>query len=242
MRFIYNTIFFQPLYNGLAFLTDLMPGGDIGLAVILLTIVVRVILFPLQHRMSHTQRRLKELEPVLSEIKTKHADNRQKQAEEMMALYRAHGINPFSGFLLLLIQLPLLWALYRVFQGGFDFDSSLLYSAVSPPTVANHLFLNIIDLTKRSIWLAILAGVSQFWQLKVALPPPPPPTKTALPPSLSSDLAKNMQKQMRYTLPGLVFIFSLSLPSAIALYWVTSNLFGLVHELVVRRQIKRPQM
>ncbi len=237
MHYLFNLIFFQPLYNALVWFTDILPGGTIGWSVILLTVVVRLLLFPLQYRMTHTQRKLKELEPTLKELKTKHADDQKAQAEAMMALYREHGINPFSGVLLLIIQIPLLLALYWVFRSGFNFKPELLYSFVPLPTTLSPLFLGFIDLTKRSIVLALLAGAAQYFQLQLALPPTPKNTPTVNDkPSLSSDLAKNMSRQMRFTFPIMITIIGFGLPAAISLYWVTSNLFGVLHELIVRKR------
>ncbi len=234
MRFLFNLIFFQPLYNGLVWLTDVLPGGTVGWAVVILTLVVRFILFPLQHRMLHTQRKIKELEPTIKELKEKHADDRQAHAEALMALYRQHGVNPFSGFVLLLIQIPLLLALYWVFRSGFNFKPELLYSFVTLPETLNPTFLGFIDLTKRSLSLGVAAGISQFIQLSLALPP----TAASAEPA-PAKLATSLQKQMRFTLPIMITLFSFGLPAAVALYWVISNLFSVVHELLVRRKAKK---
>ena len=105
------------------------------------------------------------------------------------------------------------------------------------PTTLSPLFLGFIDLTKRSIVLALLAGAAQYFQLQLALPPTPKNTPTVNDkPSLSSDLAKNMSRQMRFTFPIMITIIGFGLPAAISLYWVTSNLFGVLHELIVRKR------
>ena len=101
--------------------------------------------------------------------------------------------------------------------------------------------MGLIELTKRSVILALLAGLSQYFQLKLALPslPKPTPTDASQPPSLTTEFSKNMGKQMRYTLPIMITVFALGFPAAIALYWVTSNLFGIGHELLVKKQAEK---
>jgi YidC/Oxa1 family membrane protein insertase len=233
----FNLVFFQPLYNALVWLTDVLPGGDIGLAVIILTLVVRFILFPLQHKMTRTQHKLRELEGQIKDIKEKHSKNPQEQAKEMMALYREHGISPFSGFVLLLIQIPVLLALYWVFSGGLVIKPELLYSFVSVPSVTNSLFLGLIDLSRRSIILALVAGVAQYAQVHFAMPPIAKRDPNA-PADFKTDLARSMSLQMKFVFPVMIVIFSLSFPSVVALYWITTSLFSVVHELVVKRKAK----
>lgn len=233
---IFQLIFFQPLYNALVWLTDILPGGDVGLAVIILTLIVRLILFPLQHRMTSTQHKLKALEGEIKAIKDKHAKDPSQQAKAMMALYKEHGISPFSGFLLLLIQLPILWALYKVFQDGLSIQAGLLYSFVAAPVIINHFFLGIFDLSQRNIILSLVAGLTQYFQIHFALPVPPKTDPNAAP-DFKNDLARSMSFQMRFVLPIMIVIFSLGFPSVVALYWITTSLFSIAHELYVKRQM-----
>lgn len=234
---IFNLIFFQPLYNALVWLTAVVPGGNIGWAVIALTLIVRFILFPLQHKMTRTQHKLKELEGQIKEIKEKHAKNPQEQAKATMALYKEHGISPFSGFLLIIIQLPILWALYRVFRGGLSIQAGMLYSFVSVPLVTSSLFLGFIDLSGRSILLALIAGVAQYGQINLAMPQLPKPNSNA-PAGFKDNLARSMSLQMKFIFPVMIVVISLGLPSVMALYWITTSVFSIVHELIVKRQAK----
>lgn len=234
---LFNLIFFQPLYNALVWLTDVLPGGDIGLAVIILTLAVRFILFPFQHKMTRTQHKLKELEGQIKAIKEKYAKDTQEQARATMALYREHGISPFSGFILLLIQIPILLALYWVFRDGLVVKPELLYAFISAPLVTNSLFLGLIDLSHRSIILAVIAGVAQYGQVHFAMPPIAKRDPNA-PADFKADLARSMSLQMKFIFPVMIIIFSLSFPSVVALYWITTSLFSIVHELTVKRRAK----
>lgn len=238
--------FFQPLYNILVFLADILPGHDVGLAIVLLTILVRLALFPLYHKSTKTQAKLKEIEPELKALKEEHKD-REAQAKAMMELYKNHGINPLSGFMLLLIQLPVIFSLYYVFKDSINSHLDLVYSFINFPEVTSNLFLGVIDISSKSLVLAIVVGATQFIQMQLALPPLPP-KKEGAEKSFSDDMSRSMQMQMKYFLPIVIIFIARSLPIALSLYWITSNLFSIGHELIVKKKaldlfgkIKRPQ-
>src|SRR3989344_1901002 len=132
---IFHALIYDPLYNGLVFLVGVMPSHDVGLAVIVLTIVVRVILFPLSRRAVETQLAMKKIAPDIEKLKEKYKDNREEQAKAIFALYKERGVHPFASIGLFLLQIPVLFALYWVFAfGGLpDIRPDLLYSFVSSP-------------------------------------------------------------------------------------------------------------
>lgn len=243
MKDLFFLVVLDPLYNALVFLVSIVPGGDVGIAVILLTILVKLLLFPLSIKAVRTQLVMQELQEPLKLIQEKYKDDRQQQGLEIMALYRAKGVNPFSSILLLLIQLPIIFGLYWVFyKGGLpDIKPEWLYSFVTEPSVAaiSMMFLGIVDMGGRSVVLSLLAGVTQFIQAKLSFPPLPP-KKEGEEPSFKDDLQRNLQLQMKYGLPVIVAIISYTISSAVALYWVTSNIFTIGQELYVRRHIKKP--
>ncbi len=226
----WNTVFYEPLYNGLIFLTGIVPGGDVGIAVILLTLIVKTILFPVSHKSIKTQVKMREIEPELKKIREKHKD-KSEQAKATMELYKTHGVSPFSGCLSIIIQIPVILALYYVFFKGLGFDGAL-YPFVAAPEAINPNFLGLIDMHGKSFILAALAALSQYFQAKISMPPVPPPSETK---SFKDDFARSMQLQMKYFMPVLVFVFSYTISSAIALYWLVSNLFSIGQELFVRK-------
>lgn len=239
----FNTFFYEPLYNGLVFLISVIPGGDVGLAVIVLTIAVKFLLLPLSHKSVISQAKLRAIEPEAKTIKERHADNKQEQARQIMDLYRRHGINPFSGCLLIFIQLPIIFALYWVFFKGLPvLDPAPLYSFIPLPEHLNMKFLGIFDMAAKSFILALFAGLSQYYQMKLAMPPLPVSEQkkgAGGQPSFKEEFAKNMNVQMRYVLPGVVFFVAYTISSAVALYWLVSNVFSVIHELLVRRSARR---
>ncbi|PJE73480.1 MAG: hypothetical protein COV02_02340 [Candidatus Terrybacteria bacterium CG10_big_fil_rev_8_21_14_0_10_41_10] len=236
ISFIYNTAFLEPLLNGLVFLVGHVPFHDIGLAIIILTLVVRLIIFPFNHKSLMAQRKIKHLAPEIEVIKDKHKNDPREKAKKTMELYKKHGINPMSGFLALLIQIPIILALYKVFLGGMDFDTSKLYSFIAVPDQISTVFLGLIDVTKSSYAMAFLAALSQFFQMRLAIPPLSNTKKPAGQETFKDNLAKSMSIQMRYVMPFFIFFIALKLSSAIAIYWTTMNVFAIVHEIVVKRK------
>lgn len=233
---IFNTFFYNPLYNGLVFLISTVPFADVGIAIILLTVLVKLILFPLSRKAVRTQLIMKELEPELNELKEKYKKDKQQQARKVMDLYKEKGVNPFSGILLIFIQIPIILALYWVFfRGGLPkVDTSLLYTFVSVPQTVNMIFLGLVDMSGKSMVLAVLAGITQYFQIKLTLPPLKNRNEN---PTLKEDLARSFQLQMRYILPVFVLVFSYIISAAVALYWLTSNIFAIGQEIVVRRKL-----
>ena len=147
MKELFNTLLFEPLYNALVFLIGIVPGADVGIAVILLTIFVKLILFPLSKKAVHTQIKMKVLQKPLEELKEKYKDNREELAKKMIALYQEHKLNPLSSIALIFIQLPVIFALYWVFlRGGLpEINQDLLYSFVQVPEMINMNFLGLIN-------------------------------------------------------------------------------------------------
>ncbi|OGI46086.1 hypothetical protein A2121_01905 [Candidatus Nomurabacteria bacterium GWB1_40_6] len=232
---IWNVVLYQPLLNALAFLVSVIPGGDVGIAVIILTILVKVVLFPLSQKSIESQAQMSILTPELNKIKASGA-SKEEQARLTFELYKEHKTNPFSGCLLVLIQIPIIFALYYVFLKGINFESGLLYSFIHIPEHSNMLFLGLLDITQKSLILAILAGVSQYLQAHFMPQPSVSPTKTGGAPSFSDSFAKSMSMQMKYVFPFIVAFIAYSISGAVALYWITSNLFMVGQQIYVKKK------
>mgnify|MGYP006295253963 CR=1 FL=1 len=239
---VFNAIIFQPLYNGLIFLMDILPvWADAGVAVILFTVIIKLILFPLSRTSVSTQLKMKELQPKIQNLKERFKDDRQKQAEEMMKVYKEHNLNPFSGFLLILIQLPIIIALYWVFlrSGLPEINTDLLYSFVPVPGQVDMNFLGLVNIADKSYILALLAAVTSFFQIRFSMPNLPESSSDTKR-SFKDDLARSMRIQMKYVFPIVIFFVAYSISGAVALYWTTSNMFTIGQELVIRKQIREP--
>lgn len=207
----------------------LLPWHDLGLSIILLTAVIKVIFLPLSNKATRSQKALSHLQPKIKEIQEKYKDDKGKQSKEMMELYKKEKINPFSGCLPLLIQLPVLIALFwvfRTFEGGLSGEEfQMIYSFIPQPDSVNTIFLGIVNLIEPSFYLAILAGVFQFFQTKMTLP--------AKQTSKKGDFSSMMQNQMKYVFPIFTVVILLRLPSAIGLYWLTTTIFTIIQQFIV---------
>lgn len=238
-NYIWHTFFFDPVYNGLIFFIDIIPGGDVGLAIIATVIVVKTILLPLSIKAAKTQRVMREIEPKLKEIKETLKDKREEQAQAMLKIYREAGINPFASIFLIFLQIPIIIALYfSVYSGGGialpAINVDILYSFIAAPGVVTMDFLGLIDITGRSLLLALLAGVTQYYQVKLAMPELAPRDPNAAP-DFKADFGRNMQLQMRYVMPVIIFFVAYGISAAIALYFFVSNLVAIVQEIYIKK-------
>ena len=216
---LYNQILYEPLYKFLVFLCHTIPGHDLGIAIIVLTLLIRVILFPLSQKSIKSQMRMGQFKDQIKEIQTKYK-SKEEQSRELMKFYKENKINPFSGCLPLIIQLPILIALYRVFINVLNPKNGL---------TLGHTFLGIINLSVASPVLAVLAGVSQFFASRLAMkravsmPQPGASDKAA-------DMQKSMSKQMAYFFPILTIFIAWRFPAGLAFYWVVSTVLGLIQD------------
>lgn len=228
---LFHEVLYRPLFNGLILLYNIIPFHDLGLAIILLTIIVRLILYPLVARQFRSQKAMAALQPKLEEIKKKFP-NREEQAKKTMELYKEEGIHPASGCLPLLIQLPVLIALYRVFFDGLNPSSlSALYSWVTRPDIINPIAFNFLDLARPNVVLAVLAGVAQFFQTKMMLPKKSASVKKTDEP----DFASMMNTQSLYVMPIITVVIGLRFPAGLSLYWVVTTLLGIYQQYFISK-------
>ncbi len=220
---LYHTFLYQPIFNLLVFLSQTIPGKDFGVAVILLTLAVRGVSYPLGAQAVRAQRKLAAIQPKIKEIQEKYREKREEQTRAMMELYRTAKVNPFAMFLPLLMQVPIFIVLFQIFSNGSQQDQfSLLYPFVSAPEKIDPNFLGLVNLNGSSFVLALLAGVFQFAQFKQSSPAKPKEKKGGKP-----DVASLMQAQMTYVFPVVIVWIATSLPAAFALYWVCTTAFSL---------------
>jgi YidC/Oxa1 family membrane protein insertase len=215
MKNLYYALLHDPLVAILVFLYNTVAFQDLGLAIIFLTFLIRLVLAPLFYKGLHNQAVMQQLQPEIEKIQALHKHNREKQGQALMELYKQHKINPFSGFLIILIQLPILIALYQVF--------------LNIPEGLNTLFFNFIDLSQKNIPIVILAAALQYVQGKLSLPKEKPDQK----PTTSSKIAKNMVLFG----PLLTIAILFNLPSAIAVYWLATTIFSIAQQLYINQTL-----
>ncbi|MBX4186947.1 MAG: YidC/Oxa1 family membrane protein insertase [Candidatus Doudnabacteria bacterium] len=219
---IFNQILVYPLLNLLVFFYNYIP--DIGAVIILVTILVRLALLPSFHKSLKHQRALTALQPKMHEIREKYKDDKEAQAKAMMELYKVHNVNPMSSCLPLLLQLPILIALYRVFirslAGG---HLQGIYSFIKVPESINPVFLHWLNLSHPNIYMGAIAGVLQYYLSRISLPPV----------AANDQMSKMMSYQTMYFLPLITIFFGAKFPAGLTLYWIVTTLFGIAQQYYI---------
>lgn len=232
--FIYNEVLYRPLFNGLVLIYQYLPAPDIGLAIIVFTVIIRFLMYPLTHKSLVAQKKMAAIQPKLKEIQARFKDNKEEQTRKIMELYKEHDTNPFSGCMLMILQIPVFIVLFQIFKSGFYPESfSNLYSFVERPENINALFLGAVNLTLPNPFFAIIVGLSQFLQLRLV---PEPKDNNSGHPTLAGEIGKSMQKQMKYVLPFVIGVAAWSFPAALALHWTISNVFAIFQQMIINKK------
>lgn len=233
---IFTIICYQPLLNLLVWVYNVIPGHDIGLVIIILTLIIKLVLYPFSRKTIEAQKAMNVLQPKVEALKIKYKDNKEEQAKEMMKLYKEHKINPLSSCLPLLIQLPFLIAIYSVFSTGLQNGSlDLLYPFIYNPGQINSMAFGFIDMAKPQVILAILAAGAQYWQTKMMIAKRP---EVKSEDSKDEDMAAIMSKQMLYMMPIMTIIIGWNLPSGLVFYWLLLTVFTAVQQKITLRKTK----
>lgn len=238
MAHFFTIIFYQPILNLLVFLYNTVSFHDLGIAIILLTIIIKIVLWPLGRQAIKSQKSLQDLQPKIEELKKKYADNKVELSRATMDLYKENKVNPFSSCLPLLVQLPFLFAVYQVFRDGLGNKLDLVYPFIYKPEVINGISFGFLNLNKSNIYLAVLAGLAQFWQAKMMI------TKA---PAVKSDGSKDesmtaiMNKQMLYFMPAITIFIGASLPGGLTLYWFVITVLTALQQLLVFKHKSKGQ-
>ena len=237
---MFNTLLVTPLFNLLVLIFALLPGHDFGIALIILTVLVRLALWPLVSGQLHSQRALQRLAPEAAKVKAKAGGDKQLESKLLMELYKEKGVNPFSSLVPLFVQLPILLALFFMIRDIVQNGGIIGRLAYEPlrqlPYVAGIIrdagqfhpsLLGLVDLSKPSLVLAVAAGLGQFWQAK------------QLQPAKSSDPQARMMAMTTFIFPFLTIFIAMTLPSALALFWTVTSLVAIFQQHLVLRQDAR---
>jgi len=188
------------LANSINFFYNL--SGNYGMAIILVTVAIRLILLPLTWSQSKSMRKMQLLQPEIKKLQEKYKNDKQKINEETMKLWKENNVNPAAGCLPFLVQLPVLWAFFIALR-EFDFIGA-----------ANFLWIQDLSLADPLYLLPILAGLTTYWQTKMT----------------TSSSADSSQQWMVYLMPVFIAWISTQFPAGLSLYWVTSNLFSIAQQ------------
>ena len=229
MVHFFTVVFYQPILNLLVFLYTTVSFHDLGIAIILLTAIIKLAFWPLGRSSIKSQKALQDLQPKIEELKKEHKGNPAELSRATMELYKTNKVNPFSSCLPLLLQLPFLFAVYQVFRDGVGNKLDYVYSFVSRPEFINPISFGFLDLAKSNVYLAVLAGLAQFWQAKMMSTTQP---AVKVPGSKDESMTAIMNKQMLYFMPVITIFIGLSLPGGLTLYWFVLTLFTALQQLV----------
>ena len=242
MSFLFNTFIYQPIYNFLIFVYNVVPFHDFGIAIIIVTVVIKALLISLSRKQIESQKKMQEIQPKIKEIQEKHKNDKEKQSRALMEFYKENKVNPFSGCLPLIVQLIILIAIYRVLynvsQNNLLVDGGELYSFVQNPGQINRIFVGIIDLSAvlnlgkltlasvPHLFLVIAAALLQYVQTKMLM------AKQVFKPKKNGepDFSQMMSKQMLYMGPLLTLFIGIKFPAGLALYWLVSTIFMIVQQ------------
>jgi len=232
MKEIYSELIYRPILNALVFIYNNISLGDLGLAIIILTILFRLVLYPLFQKQVRYQATMQRIQPKLKKIQQEHKGNMEKQSQATLAIYKEHNINPFSGFVVILIQLPLLFALYHVFTNIFKPETfSDLYSFVVRPAELNPIFAGFFDLSQHNYILVFVTALAQYFQGKLSLGARPVDKN-------SEDTAQKIGQSMVWMAPLITLVVFAKLPAAVVLYWLVSTAFSIGQQILVNKQIQ----
>lgn len=235
---MFHTLFYEPIYNLIAFVLTITPLHDIGIAIIIVTLIVKGILLPLNLSAIRSQYILKKLEKEMKEIKETYKKNPQEASKKTMEMYRREKINPFASILVVIIQIPIFFALYSVFNTGLKSDPNSLYSFISFPEQLHTIAFGLFDVTQKNIVMAVLAGISSYFLAKRQTEGMIPVKDTKEEETFQDQFMKSMRIQLLYVLPVVIAFFGSVLPAVLALYWFVGNIVGYAQDVYIKNKLK----
>lgn len=265
---MFDSLIVQPIFNILVLIYSIIPGADFGVALIIFTIVVRFLLYPLLKKQLHQSRAMQKMQPELKKIQVQYKDNRQMQGLAMMELYKKYNVSPWRSILILIIQLPIFFALFQVIQvfsqhrdqiakWTYDFLEGLpaIHNLIQNPDSFNHTAFGFMDLTKNAIhqgqiyWplmiVAIVGAVTQYIMSKQIMPKTNAKKrrfKDIMAEAADgkqhdqSEMNQIVSNNMMKIMPFMMFFIMISLPGALALYYVISNLVAVGQQAYILRE------
>src|SRR5258708_1219547 len=232
MTYIFQNILYRQILSLLVYFYETVAFWDFGVAIILVTILIRLVLFPLFHKSSKQQMLMQRIQPKIKKIQELHKSDKEKQSQALMELYKEHGVNPFSSIFLLIIQLPIMIGLFYVVRSGLTPGGLVgLYSFIPTPSAINPMFLGIINLAKPNLYLIALAAIAQYFQGRLPVYRDPKNTAPLTP-------QEKMARQMAFIGPLITIFIFYSLPSAVVLYWFITSVFSVFQQTLINKNFK----
>lgn len=265
---MFTTLIVQPIFNLLVFIYAVIPGHNFGLSIIIFTVIIRLLLWPLVKKQLHQAKVMRKVQPEIKKIKKAAQGDRQKESQMLMELYKERGINPLGSIGILLIQLPIFLALYSGIRRIIN-DPHQIISFAYPPlqhlpwmeklasniNLFDNTFLKVVDLSKSAIGsgngiyfpamvIVLASAIIQFYQSKQLMPTDKNARKLrhilkdagSGRTTDSSEVNAAVGKSTRYLLPVMIFIFTVSVASALSLYWLTSGAVAFLQQHLILKK------
>lgn len=233
---LFDTIFYKPIFNLLIVIYNTIPGSDIGITIIVLTILIKLALWPMQQKTLKSQKALQEIQPKMEEVKKKYANDKEGMSKAMMELYSKEKVNPFSSCLPLLVQLPVFIALYSALTKGLESSGyEKLYPFVMNPGVIDPSLFGTVDLADPNMVLALMAGLAQFVQVKMMVIKKQPKD---VPGGKDEQTLATVNRQMVYFMPLMTVFIGMKLPGGLALYWFVMAALTVLQQVLLFRKDK----
>jgi YidC/Oxa1 family membrane protein insertase len=235
---MFHTLFYDPIYNLLVTVLTYVPLHDIGAAILIVTLIVKIILTPLNLSALRSQYIMKKIEGEMNELKEKHKESPQEASKKMMEIYKREKVNPFASLFVVLIQIPIIFALYKVFSHGLYADAASLYSFVHFPENLHTLAFGLFDVTKKNIIVALLAGLSSYFLARRQTSTMVSKKKEGTDESFQDQFMKSMKVQLLYVLPVIIVFSAAVLPAALGFYWFINNTITYGQDVYMKNKLK----
>lgn len=245
---MFDTIFYQPVFNIFIFLYNLTPGKNLAITIVVFALLIKILLYSLTKKQLQSQKEMQEIQPKINELKLKHKDNKEELGRATLALYKEHQINPFSSCLPVLIQLPFLFAIFKVLREGLSGNGlNFIYSFIERPAAINTVVLPGLDLAQHpfviglnplkfeimsilGFLIVLLSALSQYWQMRMMFVKK---NESNLQNNEAEDMAATMNKQMMYLLPVMMFVIGGTFPIGLSLYWLIITLLSILQQKMI---------
>lgn len=236
---MFHTIFYEPVYNLLVLFLQVVPLHDIGASIILVTVVVKTILLPINLKATRTQYLMKAIEDEIKVIRENHKDDPHTLSRKMMEVYKREKINPLSSLFAMLIQIPVFIALYFVFSKGLSLDTGSIYSFVHFPEILHTKAFGVLDVTQKSLFIAVTTAVTAYFLARRQTMSMVVTKKEGKEENFQDHFMKSMRVQLLYVLPVVIGVSSFVLPSALGVYWTTNNILSYLQDVYIKSKISK---
>ena len=241
-RSLWRTVFFKPIFNILIFFVKIFPNHSLGLAILALTVLMKLLLLGQSKNALVQQQKMQKVQKEIDKMRKRFAGDQQKIAQETMALWKKHKVNPFASIVPIFVQFPIMIALFFVVRDGLlPHNQIFLFQPLADFNLENvsSSFMGFFNLSAKNVWpLAILIAALQAVSMKLSFSAKKATTskgKGKKEQSAGNDQMQSFNKIMMLAMPVMIGFFTLQMPAAVGFYWGVSTVFSIGQQLVLQR-------